>query len=288
MKITPESLKALVDFEDEGARVKGVIEKAAADSAQLVRFMARYASWNGLFGSGVSSLAGKIGRSRSLFLEEGLPPAVSDRSVLVGSYFFDAARDEFDDRDTKHRDTHRCLAQATLLGFIDFARDVEKKPLFGDQAALGRLFDEPIWLVGLRQRVSIGYGLGSPDDYAAIFRSMGYHLGSEVLADQEFSVLDSTLRGTRKELADYLAAHTVTIAKQEHNSYQWIRIHSGHGGGAEADHFAWAVRGVHRAFDYTPESMHADLRDQIDEGYREFARDHREFFGKVLSDPLPG
>lgn len=288
MKITPESLKALVDFEVEGQRVRAVLEKAAADTTQLVRFMSRYASWNGLFGSGVSTLAGKIGRSRALFIEAGLPPVVSDRSVLVGSYFFDAARDEFDDRDTKHRDTHRCLAQATLLGFVQYARDVEKKSLFANEASLARLFDEPLWLVALRQRVAIGYGNGSADDHAGVFRAMGYHLGSEVLADQEFSTIDSTLRNVRKELVEHLSKTTVTIAEQEHNTYQWIRIHSGHGGGAEADHFEWAVRGVHRAFEYTPSSMHDALREQIDEGYREFARDHREFFTKVLADPIPG
>src|SRR5688572_20616291 len=101
------------------------MEGVAADPRRLCRFLARYASWNAVFGSGVSALSAKIGRSRSLFLEPGFALPIADRSVLVASYFFDAARDEFDDRDTKHRDTHRCLAQATLWGCLDWAVERE-------------------------------------------------------------------------------------------------------------------------------------------------------------------
>ena len=61
----------------------------------------------------VASLAGKIGCARHLFTDPAEPflPA-ADRNVLVASYIFDAARDEFDDQYGNER-LH--AAQAGLL-----------------------------------------------------------------------------------------------------------------------------------------------------------------------------
>lgn len=280
MEITREMLRSWRDYEAAGDRVAEVIGEAASSRKALVRFLARFASWNGLFGSGVALLASEIGRSQDLFVEEGFPAPLADRSVLVASYFFDAARDEFDDRDTEHRDTHRCLAQATLASLIEASK--EQHPELGDASQLEAFLAPPLWLQGLRHRVSYGYGAGNADDHAGIFRAMGYHLGSELLADQEFSRIDATLRETDPALVDTLRASTITIAGQPHNGYQWIAIHSGAGGAAEADHFAWAVEGVNLAFRYVPSSLHDELRHQVEEGYLAFARDHDEFFTHVL------
>lgn len=280
MTIDANRFQALHDFKAASEGARAVFDHAFRAPRSMLCFMARYAAWNGLFGSGVSSLAGKIGRSRDLFREPGFPPAVADRSVLVASYFFDAARDEFDDRDTPHRDTHRCLAQATLLRMVHFARAKAGGDGFRDDD-LARLFAEPLWLTGLRNRVTVGYGVGTADGPAAVFRSIGYHLGSELLADQEFSQLDASLREGRPELVQHLAGETVTIAGQDHDAYQWIRIHSGHGGGAEADHFDWALSGARRAFEYVDPDLHEPLEHQVDEGYLDFVRDHREFFERV-------
>jgi hypothetical protein len=213
--------------------------------------------------------------------------ALSDRSVFVASYFFDAARDEFDDRDTKHRDTHRCLAQALLGGVILFAQekggDAERAKL-GSPEAVNALLADPIWLSTLNDQVRQGYGGASADDLPNIFRCFGYHLGSEVLADQEFSLMDEALRNHQDGLVGFLENTKVRIADQDHGAYSWLRIHSGHGGGAEADHFNWAVRGVHLGFRYVPTQLHEQLRAQVHRGFLAFAKDHREFFQSVNDD----
>src|ERR1700709_1693419 len=116
-ELSREELESLVDFAAQEKRVSDALGVALSDPLRRVRFLGRYASWNGFFGSGVAALAGKIGRSRRLVLDPAQPRhALADRSVYVASFFFDAARDEFDDRDTVHRDTHRCLAQSMLKG----------------------------------------------------------------------------------------------------------------------------------------------------------------------------
>ncbi|MGR9108632.1 MAG: hypothetical protein ACU843_17070, partial [Gammaproteobacteria bacterium] len=96
--------------------------------------------------------------------------------------------------------------------------------------------------------------------------------------DQEFSVIDHTFKTEMPELTAFLKQHSVAIAGQTHRAYYWIEIHSGHGGGVEADHFEWAVKGVNKAFHYGPKEVHEALRRQLHLGYLDFVADHLEFF----------
>lgn len=278
--ISREELNALCPFDTRAAAVQACLQQAFTDPIGRLRFIGRYTSWNGFFGSGVASLAGKIGRARRLFLDPDQPvQALADRSVFIASYFFDAARDEFDDRDTVHRDTHRCLAQSTLSGIISAA--AADQPELAHAATLNPLLAEPDWLQALNRQVAEGYGAHSEDSAEAIFFSIGYHLGSEILADREFSLIDEVLRHECPQLVDYLREHQVNIAGQNHRAYQWIAIHSGHGSAVEADHFRWAVRGADLAFKHLPAEQHAHLREQLHQGFRRFADDHWLFFSQV-------
>jgi len=278
--INVEQLRRLRDFGAADALVARALEAASQSPESLLRFLGRYASWNGFFGSGVAALAAKIGRSRSLFIDPNEPiEQLADRSVLVASFFFDAARDEFDDRDTAHRDTHRCLAQALLKGTLSYfaQRDAALK----DVQHVNALLSPPLWLRALSVRVAQSYGAGSLDDATLVFRAMGYHLGSEVLADREFSLIDEALRTHHAELSEYLRSAKVDIAGQEHVAYQWVAIHSGHGAAVEADHFEWATRGARLALSYLPTHDVAGLSHQLHLGFLDFARDHQEFFENV-------
>ena len=279
--ITIEELKGLSSFDAAETRVRRALDESIGDARAFVRFFGRYTSWNGFFGSAVATLAGKIGRCRGLFLDPAQPiKQLADRSVYIASFFFDAARDEFDDRDTVHRDTHRCLAQSTVKGLIDWHAARGAAP-FEDPAALNALLQEPLWLNTLNTQVAHGYGAGTPDDVPSVFRSIGYHLGSELLADQEFSLIDQTMRERAPDLTEFLRGHKVNIAGQDHVAYQWVSIHSGHGGGAEADHFKWATRGARLAFRFVAPELHDELRREIHKGFRRFAADHEEFFTRV-------
>ncbi len=279
--VTREELEGLCDFAAHRALVENTVRHALGDPRRRVRFLARYASWNGFFGSGVASLAGKVGRARGLFLDADQEiRALADRSVYVASFFFDAARDEFDDHDSVHRDTHRCLAQSTLRGLIDY-EIANGSPDMSDARSLNALLDDPAWLTELNTRVASGYGSGSADEYAPIFSAIGYHLASELLADAEFSIIDTTLRAEASALVEHLLTTRIDIAGQEHVAYHWIAIHSGHGGGAEADHFEWATQGARLAFRFVAPTQHTALRRQLHQGFEAFARDHRKFFTQV-------
>ena len=85
-----------------------------------MRFFTQYAGWNGHFANGVAALASLIGDNQGHFQEPGFARAVADRSNYVASFIFDAARDEYDDHINPMRDTHRCMAQASLISIADF------------------------------------------------------------------------------------------------------------------------------------------------------------------------
>lgn len=258
------------------ARVDAAVHAAvSAGALPLVTFLGRYVAWNSGFGSGVASLAAKIGRSRRLFMDPHEPvSACADRSVHVGSFFFDAARDEFDDRDTPHRDTHRTLAQAVIKATAGF---------YGLSAeSVNRALTEPLWLASLSAQTQTGYGLGAPDDLPSIFRAMGFHLGSEILADAEFSHLDRHLRALHPALVDHLQATRVHLAGHDHDAWFWIGVHSGHGNAVEADHFAWALEGVTEAFKFVPEHLRDALTHELLGGFDTFAGTHEGFFTRCL------
>jgi hypothetical protein len=153
-----------------------------------------------------------------------------------------------------------------------------------DPAFVNAWLAQPPWLKVLATRVAQGYGASTTDEAASVFRAIGYHLGSEVLADREFSLIDEVLRDRQAALVQHLKTTRVEIAGQEHVAYQWLNIHSGHGGAVEADHFEWATCGAKLALLYTPEQERAALRRQVHLGFVDFARDHREFFEHAALD----
>jgi hypothetical protein len=284
-ELTEARLREVADLDAIGRRVADVTRAALEDPLERLRFLARYTSWNGFFGAGVATLAGKVARCRGVFLDPEEPVlAAADRSVLVASYFFDAARDEFDDGGTAHRDTHRCLAQALLRGILDWERasgDPATRERLADLGFVNRWLADPLWLVGLNHQVAVGYGTGAAEDAVGLFRPMGYHLGSELLADEEFSVIDATLQARAPELVAHLRTSRVVIAGQRHTPYQWVRTHSGHGASVEAEHFEWAIRGVRVALGFVDPALRPALADQVLRGVADCVDDHDEFFRSV-------
>jgi hypothetical protein len=234
----------------------------AREPKRLLSVLGRYVQFNSAFGAGLANLAGEIAARQGLFLDAEEPVRLlSDRAADVAADFFYAAVDEFDDRATPWRDTHRTLAQATIkgtglhLGFrldqLDAAISINDET----RAAMARVFD--------------GYGVGARLEERALFEAMGFHVGSEILADREFVVIDETLRRTQADLVAALEAMKVEILGAKHNAYYWIRIHTG----VEAEHFDAALKGVNRALAYYAGATEpAQVKAWIQGGFERFAR----------------
>jgi len=262
--------ESLVDFGGASRRVSARLE-AIEGGEQLTRFFVHYAAWNGRFANGVSALVSLIGDSRELFQEAGFPRAVADRSNYIASYIFDAARDEYNDHINPIRDTHRCMAQASLISMARFY-DLGESVL--DEA-------DPPALAAVNDAVLPGY-TGEPRAGSGrverLFYGLGYHLGSELLADREFSLIDEYLRSRQPELVHHLMRSTIELAGGKHRCYAWVGVHSGHGGGVEADHFEYALAGARAALRYLVAADHRAAIAALTEGFVAFERDHARFF----------
>jgi hypothetical protein len=191
---------------------------------------------------------------------------VADRAAHVASDFFYAAVDEFDDRLTPWRDTHRTLAQATLKGLGHH--------LGYDAGRMNRLLQVDDAARGFMDEVLAGYGVGRALGEPELFRAMGFHTGSEILADREFTQIDAHLRQRHPDLVAALEPMTVEILGEKHNAYYWIRIHTG----VEVEHFDAALKGANNALRfYAGATEGSTLKGWVLEGFAGFAQVQSDF-----------
>ena len=244
---------------------------AAAEPERLLQVLGRYVQFNSAFGPGVANLAGEIGAQQGLFQDPAEPVrVVADRAAHVASDFFYAAVDEFDDRATPWRDTHRTLAQATLKGL--------GQHLGYDADRLNRLLEVDAAARTSMDQVFAGYGVGAALGERDLFRAMGFHTGSEILADREFTIIDAHLRAHQAAIVAALEPMTVEILGERHNAYYWIRIHTG----VEVEHFDAALKGGNNALRFYAGATGADtLKAWVLEGFADFARVQSDFMGAL-------
>jgi hypothetical protein len=266
LRVAREDLTPVLDSHHGNEALKAAFEGATAP-AHLLSVLGRYVQFNSAFGPGLANLAGEIAARQGLFRDADEPVRIlADRASEVAADFFYAAVDEFDDRATAWRDTHRTLAQATVKGMGRF---------FGYEPAqlnevirINRATDVAM------PRVFEGYGLGARLEEDRLFRGMGFHVGSEILADQEFVIIDRVFRTQKPEMVAALEAMKVEVLSEKHNAYYWIRIHTG----VEAEHFDAALKGVNNALRfYSGEVEPARVKSWILDGFRQFADVQSDF-----------
>jgi hypothetical protein len=237
------------------------------DGLRLLWTLADYIQFNSVFGSGVANLAGQIASRQDLFRDAEEPFAmIADRSVEVAAHVFFAAIDEFGDREKRQRGHHRALAQATLKGvaaYFNLTSDVLRRDAAGERHMQATI-DE----------VREGYGLNRVLDEPGLFRAIGFHIGSEVLADQEFNTLDEFLRANYPDLVSHLRGNPMLIGESRNPAYAWIQIHTS----VEANHFQAAVTSASLALRYyAGKQTPAAVKDQILEGFQHFAAAQARF-----------
>ena len=245
------------------------LEKVGDSPIELGWFLRHYADWNATFASGVTALTSLIGQHVDTFVDKTLPLGINDRSVLIASYIFDAARDEYNDGTQAHRDPHRTLAQATLIATAELTNNHNLLTS-----------TTPSWLKGFRALTMNGYTGGGIGDAHSVFEGIGYHLGSELLADQEFSAIDAFMRERHNDLVQKLMRKTVELHGSQHRCYAWIGIHSGAGGGVEMDHLAAGLDAANTALQYLDTSILSkeDAVSSVLQGFRKFAAHQQKFF----------
>jgi hypothetical protein len=246
--------------------------KRIASNDDLLRLLNSYIFFNSVFGSGVANLAGEIGSRQDLFRDGDEPIAIAaDRSVEVAADIFFAAIDEFGDRGVSGRGTHRSLAQATLKAAGIF--------LGYDAAELNRIASASCATLSALDQVRNGYGVNQTVAEPKLFRALGFHMGSELLADEEFNILDTFLRSEHETLVAHLQSTKAIISDREYPAYRWIEIHTT----VEADHFNAAVASANRALRYySGAESRACAKSSILEGFGEFAATQAAFMTGLI------
>ena len=268
--ITWEDLQPVLAMHQGAEALRRAVD-GAGTPPHFLSVVARYIQFNSAFGPGLANLAGEVAARQGLFQDKDEPVRIlADRAAEVAADFFYAAVDEFDDRATPWRDTHRTLAQATLKGMGTFYGYTPVQ--LNDVLHVNPATEDAMDLVWE------GYGVGANLEEARLFRAMGFHAGSEILADQEFVVLDKALRAKRADLVSALEKMKVPLLGERHNAYYWIRIHTG----VEAEHFDAALKGVNNALRfYAGRDSIATVKGWILEGFRTFADVQAEFMARL-------
>ena len=252
--------------------LRGAVEGAETPPA-LLSVLARYIQFNSAFGPGLANLAGEIAARQGLFRDRDEPVTIlADRASEVAADFFYAAVDEFDDRATPWRDTHRTLAQATLKGMGAFFG-------YAPAAAQRRPPRQRRHRVRPWPGSWEGYGVGARLEEPRLFRAMGFHTGSEVLADQEFSFIDRVLHARRPDLVAALEAHEGPALRASSTT---PTTGSASTPSVEAEHFDAALKGVNNALRfYVGKEPVATVKGCILDGFRGFADVQSDFMARL-------
>jgi hypothetical protein len=236
-------------------------------SDELVCFLHRFLHFNDALAARVPFLAGRIHLHPELFVD----PADSEefcrrRNALVSAYIAEAAHDEYRMSPGGNL-VHQRLSQLFFRGVLrhfgvrgpDFDRahplPTEVKDLL--QEARSRFFEDA-------RLETVGCAIG-------------FHVGLEFYADQEFNLVDTHLRNHHPALVESLKAKS----DGEAAPYLWLSLHTV----VEIGHYRAGLSAVQDAVRFcSPGDMAPRLARRILEGLDAFADLQRRFYESVLAD----
>lgn len=259
-----EILERIVVDSEIDAYIKARLDRVRSND-DLVAFFRRFGLYNLAFPGGVACLAGGFHVRSDLFRDRAEPIwDNADRSSIIASYLIFAAEDEFATRNRTIRITHRLMAQQLLKEVIAYAgwTTDQFNEAFSDDTEYAEK------ALALRN----GYRIYSLDNEADLFSALGFHLGSERLADIEFNSLDALLTSRFPEFV----AHAREV-RGDHGLplYGWVSTHTT----VEVDHFEYSLRGAEQALQYYVGEMTQDAAvAHIVAGFEEFVSFQRAMF----------
>lgn len=241
------------------------------DRNDLLKWLFRYVTFNGIFAGGVSNLSGEVHTRTALFQDKtDAWKTFADRSASIAAHIFYAAEDEYGGhqhhtgRQLHH---HRYLAGLLIKEIADFLgiapADFEQRYCYSYPAM------EQTLAAVLR-----GYCVNQINSEEILLKGIGFHLGSEHLADGEFNALDGYLRQTQPEMVQHLRH------KGKPNAYTWVALHTT----VEAEHAEHAIIAATEAARFFSGNANPQQAQQwILDGIAQFAQVQAAFFAHILS-----
>ncbi len=259
--VTSSTLGRELETIVENSAIQSYIEGQLAQVRSpdnLVKFFRYFTLYNLGFPGGVASLAGAFHIRSDIFRDPTDPIADNaDRSSIIASKIIFAAEDEFATRNRTVRITHRYLAQEVLATAMRFAGLTP--------ADFNARFKNDNEYAEKARALEGGYRIFNLNDEANLFSALGFHLGSERLADIEFNAVHLMLE---KNFPDFVKTAKATIGSHGLPVYGWISTHTS----VEVDHYLYGVKAAEQASEcycgtmLTPEEIHKCIID----GFKEF------------------
>lgn len=243
--------------------------QATSSEKELFTILSTYVYFNSFFGGGVANLAGEIAIRQDLFQDgDESIKCLKDRSDQIAARVFAAAIDEF--ADWGKSSTHRAFAQATIKGAAEYMG------LTADE--INSSLDHNLKFAEIVDRVKNGYLLNQKVTDENLFRAIGFHMGSEVLADEEFNIIDNYLTEFHPKMVRYLQKADVKIGGSAYPGYYWIKVHTS----VEADHFSYAVKAANSGLKYYSGNQDKSvIKNHIISGLESFAQLQTDFMNRL-------
>ncbi|HKV91259.1 MAG TPA: hypothetical protein VJW20_01790 [Candidatus Angelobacter sp.] len=213
----------------------------------VIMLIHRYSLFASNFAGGAATLMGAFHVSQDLFRDTHEEIQVcADKGAEIASCIFAAVDDEYIDRYTSKRVTHRNLSQQLVK---------EAAAFFNIQPGkFDRQFPLSIEMRQILQDVLAGFRFNQQNAEADLFFSLAFHVANEIFADHEFRLMNSFFRTRYPEMVRHLIRA---------NAYGWIASHTV----VEENHVSYGLAGIEMAIRYYAGARpRAELIENIVEG----------------------
>jgi len=246
-------------------RLQRQLDSIASDQA-LLSFLHRFVLFNDALAARVPYLAGLIHLTPNLFVD---PSAGVDfcrqANGRIAAFVAQAASDEYEMSDGRNM-VHQYLSQRFFRGALAY---------FGaDERSFDKLYPMPPGLNGL-----LAEARGKFFDQkgpAQIFCSLGFHVGLEFFAHQEFNLVDVYLRS---KFPDFVAQ--LERDDRDRASYLWLALHTV----VEIGHYRAGLEALKAAVTYYwDRSGKSAMAGRIKEGFNAFVDLQGRYYEAILCD----
>ena len=241
--------------------------QALGEPHDLTRFMHRFLLFNDALAARVPYLAGLIHLTPDLFLRRGMHGSfLAQANGQIAAYVAEAAADEY--RMVNGRNmVHQYLSQVFFNGVLrqcwpSGADTFESThPISPEIAAL---------LAEARTKFFV-----APDAHA-IFAALGFHVGLEFFANEEFNLVDQYLRDRHPDVVTALESHGGDLC-----DYTWLSLHTI----VEIGHYRAGLEAVNQAVaTWCDPATAPDMAETIMTGLRDFADLQHRYYDAVFAE----
>jgi hypothetical protein len=237
------------------------------DPDRLIRFLHRFVVFNDALAARVPFLAGLIHLTPDLFVDVAVAPGfLGQVNGRIAAHVAAAANDEYQMTPGCNM-VHQHLSQTFLRGALAHYRPAEMRGFERDHPippAVGAVLSEARSIF-----------FAAPDAHA-IFAALGFHVGLEFFANEEFNLVDRYLR----------RAHPALVAALEHGcpaegDYAWLALHTI----VEVGHYRAGLEAVNQAVaQYRDPAAADEMAEAVMQGLAAFAALQQQFYQAVFAE----